>query len=78
MQKKSTTNSIKSASKRGIQKTAEATGDLIVDKIAYKITSVLKKSSKELSNDKVEVDVEKATTEKDTYLQKKDSKVLMN
>ena len=34
--KKSTTDAIKTASKRAIQKTAEATGDLIGNKIAYK------------------------------------------
>ena len=42
--KKSTTDAIKTASKRTIQKTAEATGDLIGNKIAYKITSVSKKT----------------------------------
>ena len=35
--KKSTTDAIKTASKRAIQKTAEATGDLIVNKIADKV-----------------------------------------
>ena len=35
--KKSTTDAIKTASKSGIQKTAEATGDLIGNKIADKI-----------------------------------------
>ena len=44
--KKSTTDAIKAASKRVIQKTAEATRDLIGNKIAGKITSVLKKSPK--------------------------------
>ena len=49
--KKSTTDTIKAASKRAIQKTAEATGDLICNKIADKITSVSKrKSTKELPN----------------------------
>ena len=62
--KKSTTDAIKTASKRAIQKTAEATGDLIGNKIADKITSVSKKSTKELPNDKTEVDVEKTTPEK--------------
>ena len=38
--KKSTTDAIKTASKRAIQKTAEATGDFIGNKIADKITSV--------------------------------------
>ena len=49
--KKSTTNAIKTASKRATQKTAEATGDLISNKSADKITSVSKKSFKELPID---------------------------
>ena len=53
--KKSTGDAIKAASKRVIQKTAEATGDLIGSKIADKITSVSKKSHKELQNKKIEV-----------------------
>ena len=68
--KKSTTDTIKTASKRAIQKTAEATGNLIGNKIADKITSVSKKSS----NDGVEL----TTHEKDTYLQKKYNKLLTN
>ena len=68
--KKSTADAIKTASKWQIQKTAEATGDLIVNKIADTITSVLKKSptelhSKELQNDEIK------EPKKDTYLQKK-------
>ena len=42
--KKSTIDAIKTTSKRAIQKTAEATGDLIGNKIADKITSVSKKT----------------------------------
>ena len=42
--KKSATDAIKVASKKEIQKTAEATGDLFSNKIADKITSVSKKS----------------------------------
>ena len=38
--KKSTTDAIKTASKRAILKTAEATGDLIGNKISDNITSV--------------------------------------
>ena len=45
--KKSTTDWIKTVSKRAIQKTAEVTGDFIRNKIADKITSV-SKSPKEL------------------------------
>ena len=40
--KTSTTDVIKSASKRAIQKTTEATGDLIGNKIADKITKIPK------------------------------------
>ena len=70
--KKSTTDVIKTASKKAIQKTAKATGDLIGNKIADKITSVSKKKpAKELPNDETEEDVEIATPNKDTYLQKK-------
>ena len=54
--KKSTTDAIKAASKRAIQKTAEATGNLIGNKNADKITSVSKKFAKELQNDETEVD----------------------
>ena len=41
--KKSAMDAIKNASKRAIQKTAEATSDLIGNKIADKIISVSKK-----------------------------------
>ena len=51
--KKSTADVIKTVSKRAIQKTAEATGDLICNKIADKTTSVSKKSPKELQNDEM-------------------------
>ena len=54
--KKSTADAMKTTSKRAIQKTAEATGDLIGNKIADKITSASKKSSKELENNETEVD----------------------
>ena len=62
--KKSRTDAIKIASKRAIQKTVEATGDLIGSKIADKITSVSKKSTKEWSNHETEVDVARATPKK--------------
>ena len=42
--KKSTMDAIKTVSKRAIQKAAEATGDLIGNKIADKITNTSKKS----------------------------------
>ena len=61
--KKSATDTIKTASKREIQKTAEVTGDLIGNKIADKITSVSQKSTKESynNNDKIEEDMEITT-----------------
>ena len=46
--KLSITGAIKTALKRAIQKTVEAPCDLIGNKIADKITSVSKKSTKEL------------------------------
>ena len=47
--KKSAADAIKPASKRAIQKTAKATGDLVGNKIADKITSASKKSTKKLA-----------------------------
>ena len=56
--KKSATDAIKTASKRAIQKTAEATGDLIDNNIADKITSVLKKPSNNSNNNNDNEDAE--------------------
>ena len=65
--KKSTTDTIKTGTKRAIQ-TAEATGDFIGNKIADKITSVSKKKSiKELPNEETEEDSE-ITTHKKRYI----------
>ena len=57
--KKSTTDAIKTASKRAIQKTAERTGNLTDNEIADKMTSFSKQSTtelhfKELPNDEME------------------------
>ena len=57
--KKSATDAIKIASKRTIQKTAEATGDLIGNKTADKITSISKKPSNISNNDDVELTTHK-------------------
>ena len=62
--KKSTTDAIKTASKRAIQKTAEVTGDLIGNKNADKIVSASKKPTKDLPN---EEDAE-ITTHKKRYI----------
>ena len=63
--KKSATDVTKTASKRAIQKTAEATGDLVGNEIADKITSVSKKSTKKLPT--IDEDVE-LTTPKKRYI----------
>ena len=55
----------KTASKRVVQKTAEATGDLIWNKIANKITSLGKPKKK------------KKNQKKSTFHEKKDRKLLM-
>ena len=64
--KKYTTDAIKTASKRAIQKTAEATDDLIGNEIADKITSASnKKPAKALQNNETEEeDVEIAPPKK--------------
>ena len=67
--KKSTTDAIKTTSKRAIQKTAVATGDLIVNKIAHKVTGL---HSKKPNNNNE--DVEFTTHKNDTYLQEKENK----
>ena len=71
--KKSATIAIKTASKRAIQKKAEATGDLISNKTADKITSASKKPTKNLQM-KLIIKYQK----KDIYLQKKDNKLYDN
>ena len=48
--KKSTTDAIKTASKRAIQKTAEATGDLMVTKLLIKLQVSRKSSQRTLKN----------------------------
>ena len=66
--KKSPTDAIKAAPKRAIQKTAEATGDLISNKIADKITKVSKKSNKELLNDETKEEDVEITAHKKRYI----------
>ena len=58
----------KTASKIVVQKTAEATGDLIGNKIALKITSIGKPKEKKKKKKK---------QKKFIFLQKKDNKLLM-
>ena len=63
--KKFARDAIKTASKRAIQKPAEATGDLVGKKNADKITNVIKKSTKNLHT--IDEDVE-LTTQKKRYI----------
>ena len=64
--KKSETDAIKTVSQRAIQKTAEATGDLVGNKIADKITSISKKSTKNLSA--IDEDTKLSTRKKKIYI----------
>ena len=75
--KKSTTDATKTVSKRAIPKTAEATDDLIGNKIADEITSVSKKSAKELQNNETEVDVERATP-KERYVSPEETQQMID
>ena len=63
--KKSTTDAIKTTSKRVIQKTAEATGYLIGNKIADKMTNISKNSSRELQNNEAN---DESETPKERYI----------
>ena len=64
---KTGTDPAKTASKRVVKKAAEATGDLVLNKIADKINSLGKKKVKK----------KKMKDKKSTYRQKKDNKLLM-
>ena len=57
---------IKTASKRSIQKTVEATGDWVGNKIADKITSVSNKSTKKLPT--IDENVELTTIKKKIHI----------
>ena len=77
--KKSTTDAIKTASKRAIHKTAEATGDLIGNKIADNITSVSKSSTKELhNNDETKEEDVEMTTQKKRYISPEERKQIID
>ena len=71
--KKSATDAKKIASKRTIQKTAEATGDLIGNKTADKITSISKKPSNISNNDDVEL-----TTHKKRHISPEERQQIIN
>ena len=73
--KESTTDAIKTASKRAIQKIAEATGDVIGNKIADKITSVSKTPSNNNNNDDENVEL---TTHKKRYVSPEEIQQIIN
>ena len=60
--KKFATDAIKTASQQAIQKTVEATGDLLGNKAADKITSISKKSTRNLPT--IDEDTELSTRKK--------------
>ena len=72
--KKSATDALKIAGKRAIQKTAEASGDLVGNFIADKITSI----SKNPAVNRTQMWLAMKYQKKDIYLHKKDKKLLMN
>ena len=71
----STTDTIKTVSKRAIQKTAEATGHLIGNKIADKITGISKKSS---NNNNDDDDSAELTTHKKRYISPEERQQIIN
>ena len=74
--KQSATDTLKTSSKRVIQKAEEATGDLIGNKIANKITKA-SRSSLQNNSETITNEHDKKYLKKDIYLQKKDRKLLM-
>ena len=72
--KQSATDTFKTASKKQLCfKTAEATGDLIGNKITDKITKSLQQNNSETVKNEHDKEIPK-----DIYLQKKDKKLLIN
>ena len=74
--KKSATDAFKIASKRAIQKAAEATGDLVGNTIANKITSISKKKKQQVSHTQTQLAMK--YQKKNIYLYKTDKKLLMD
>ena len=76
--KKSTTDAIKTASKRAIQKTAEATGDLIGNKIAAKITHISKKPNNNYDNNNNNNEDLEITAHKKRYISPEERQQIIN
>ena len=71
---KSVTFAIRTASKRAILKTAEATGDLVGNKIADKITSASKKShNEEIQSNEVNNEIPK-----ERYISPKERQIIID
>ena len=73
--KKSTIDAIKTPSKIAIKKTAEATGGLIANKIANKITSISKKPSNNNNNNDDDVEL---ITHKKRYIPPEERQQIIN
>ena len=73
--KKSATDAINIASKRAIQKAAEATGDLVGNKTADKTTSVSKKKSNNNNNNNDDVEL---ATQKKRYVSPEERQQIIN
>ena len=77
--KKSKTVAIKTASKRIIQKTAEATGDLIRNKIADKITNVSNNNNNNNNNNSNNNNEDaELTTHKKRYISPEERQQIIN
>ena len=77
--KKSATDALKTASKRAIQKTAEATRDLVGNKIADKIKSISRKPAENLQDDELQSSKANNEIPKERHISpQKGSKLLMN
>ena len=74
---RSATNAFRTSSKRVIQKIAEASGGLIGNKIINRITKV-SKNSQQNNLETIKKQQDEEILKKDTNLQKRDKKVLMN
>ena len=74
----STTDVIKTASKRENKKTAEATGDLIGNKIADKIISVSKNSNNNNNNNNNNNEDVKLATYKKRYISPEERQKIIN
>ena len=73
--KQSAKDALKTTSKNVVQKTAETTGDLIGDKISNKVTKI-SKNSQQIIQRQLQMSIIRKYLKKDTYLQKKDKKLL--